>query len=70
MLGQQGQGKSRRMRRLLSWWEGAVPGPTRRALGQKGSLGDDPGMKVEEGGALVPTSPTWVPPHPRSPWLL
>ena len=40
------------MRRLLSWWEGAVPGPTRRALGRRGSLGGNPVMKAEEGGVI------------------
>ena len=41
-------------RRLLSWWEGAVPGPTRRALGHRVSLGGNPVMKAEEGGVLGP----------------
>lgn len=41
-------------RRLLSWWEGAVPGPTRRAMGHRVSLECNPVMKAEEGGVLGP----------------
>lgn len=53
-------GKSMGGRRLLSWWEGAVPGPTRRAMGHRVSLGSS--LMKEEGDCpwsslLLPVCP-------------